>query len=285
MADFTIRSDHVDVEQIMRQIRMRIKEKRGVDYTEEEVRELANVKLEKFLNPRAIRSELVEHYRRQRPPVPLPALPPPPDNYGFEADTIYESHREPLQWVRRLLNPILKLFFNPNPIIHVLHRQGHINAHVLQQFGKQFDHISQRFVTRDELDALNFEVLNNIVLELTRLGVEVKNLTMRIESMNARQDFNERRARAFEELVTPPPGPGVKPAPREGGAEGEDAEARTRRRRRRRGRRRPEEGAETAAGRGEPRPPDAPARTSAVAEGDEPTLPTPSPPSEPGPEQ
>ena len=66
MSDFTVRSDSVDVEQIMRQIRARIREKRGVDYTEEEIRELANVKLEKFLDPRKVRSELLEEYRRQR---------------------------------------------------------------------------------------------------------------------------------------------------------------------------------------------------------------------------
>ena len=34
MADFNVRSDAVDVEQIMRQIRARIREKRGADYTE-----------------------------------------------------------------------------------------------------------------------------------------------------------------------------------------------------------------------------------------------------------
>jgi len=33
MADFNIRSDSVNVEQIMEQIRARIREKRGVDYT------------------------------------------------------------------------------------------------------------------------------------------------------------------------------------------------------------------------------------------------------------
>ena len=36
----------------MRQIRARIREKRGVDYTEEQIRELANVRLEKFLDPK-----------------------------------------------------------------------------------------------------------------------------------------------------------------------------------------------------------------------------------------
>jgi hypothetical protein len=236
---------------------MRIKEKRGVDYTEEEVRTLANVKLEKFLNPRAVRSEMVEHYRRQRPPLPLPSTPPAPENYGFEDSTIYDSHRGPLQWIRKLLNPILKLFFNPNPIIQVLHRQGKLNDYVLQRF----DVVSQRFVTRDELDTLNFEVLNNIVLEITRLGIEVKNLSMRIESMNARQEFNERRARAFEGLVASPGGAAAQVTRPEGGApETEEGEPRSRRRRRRRGRRRPEGEPAAAAHQapaGESGPPDA----------------------------
>ena len=66
MSDFTVRSDSVDVEQIMRQIRSRIREKRGVDYTEEEIREHANVKLEKFHDPRGVRSDLLEQFRRKR---------------------------------------------------------------------------------------------------------------------------------------------------------------------------------------------------------------------------
>ena len=64
MSDFSVRSENVDVEQIMRQIRARIREKRGVDYTEEEIRELANVKLEKFIDPKGVRSGLLEEYRR-----------------------------------------------------------------------------------------------------------------------------------------------------------------------------------------------------------------------------
>jgi hypothetical protein len=66
MSDFSVRSDNVDVEQIMRQIRSRIREKRGVDYTEEEIRELANVKLEKFLDPRGVRSDLLRRISRSR---------------------------------------------------------------------------------------------------------------------------------------------------------------------------------------------------------------------------
>src|SRR3712207_6544620 len=112
MADFNIRSESVDVEQIMKQIRSRISEKRGVDYTEEQVRELATVRLEKFLDPKNLRSDLLEQFRRSRPTVeeePPPIQPP----YEFSDETLFASHRGPLRFMRKLLKPILKLFFNP----------------------------------------------------------------------------------------------------------------------------------------------------------------------------
>jgi hypothetical protein len=184
MAEFNIRTDSVDVEQIMRQIRARIKEKRGVDYTEQQIQELANVKLERFLDPKGVRSDLVEQFKRTR------GTSPEPPNYGFEDSTIYETHRGILRFIRRLLNPILKLFFNPNPIAHVLHMQGQINNINTQQFR-----------VREELDALYYEVIHNLVLEVTRLGIESKNLKMRLESLSSRMDFDERRARALEGVV------------------------------------------------------------------------------------
>lgn len=229
MSEFSIRSDSADVEQIMKQIRARIREKRGVDYTEEEIRELANVKLEKFLDPRGVRSDLIEQFRRSR------ASMPPPENFAFEDDTLYETHRSVIRWIRKLLNPILKLFFNPNPLIQALHIQSRLNT---------------RNAKREELDALQFEVLHNLVLELTRLGIEVKNLKMRVESISSRLDFDERRSRALEGVVMYRPGavaPLQPPTGEEGrGAESDQAERRTRRRRRR-SRRRPGE-------RGEGRP-------------------------------
>ena len=99
MADFTVRSDSVDVEHIMQQIRARIREKRGVDYTEEEIRELANVKLEKFLDPRSIRSDLLQHYQARR--AQSPAL----QNYVFEDTTLYATNRRLVAWLRRMLRP------------------------------------------------------------------------------------------------------------------------------------------------------------------------------------
>ncbi len=244
MSDFSVRADSVNVEEIMQQIRARIKEKRGADYTEQEVQELAKVKLERFLDPQAVRSDLLDHYRRQRTVTPLASVEPGPPIYAFDQETIYASSRgvagRALRAIRKLLNPVLKLLFNPNPLIHVMNMQAALNGY----YSRSMDRISERFVQRDQLDGLNFEVLNNLVVELTRLGIENRNLKMRVESLNTRLDFAERRGRALEGVVQYKAG--ASPVslttlePVEGGEE--DADKAGRRKRRRRGRRRSGEG-------------------------------------------
>jgi hypothetical protein len=190
MPDFNVRSDSVNVEQIMEQIRARIREKRGVDYTEQQLREIAAVKLEKFLDPRGVRSDLLEQFKRHQPAYEPPVLP----TFTFEDTTIYETPRGLLRTIRKLLNPILKLFFNPNPIIHVLHTQADLNAVNLQRE-------AVREKQRMEIDALYYEVIHNLVFEMTRLGIDTKNAKMRVESIASRLEFNERRARALESVV------------------------------------------------------------------------------------
>lgn len=248
MSDFNVRSDAVDVEQIMEQIRRRVRDKRGVDYTEEQIRELAAVRLEKFLDPKNLRSDLLEQFRKSRPAddTTLPAITSP---YEFEDTTLYDTHRGALRFFRKLLNPILKLFFNPNTIVHALHQQADLNKHFARS-------MAQARIDRAAWNSLYYEVLHNLVLETTRAGIEIKNLKMRVEALSSRLDFSERRVRALEgvvqyrpeavaprerriEAAAPTNGGSVEPAgvpgtPRpDGGAEGR------RRRRRRRGRRGP----------------------------------------------
>src|SRR5262249_44613393 len=110
-------------------------------------------------------------------------------------------------------------------------------------------------------EALYYELVHNLVLETTRLGLEVKSLKMRLESIASRLDFDERRARALEGVVQyrpralapPQPPTGQRRArrgPREQGQQGQrpqgqfsnaldnEGNERRSRRRRRRGRRR-----------------------------------------------
>jgi hypothetical protein len=253
MADFNVRADSVNVEQIMEQIRSRIREKRGVDYTEEQIRELATVKLQKFLDPRGVRSDLLEQFRKAQPPYQPPELP----NYAFEDDTLFDSHRAPLRAIRRLLKPILKLFFNPNPLIQALHIQSRVNTMLAEREARLE-------ASKRSTESLYYELIHNLVVETTRLGIEVKNLTMRIESMSSRLEFNERRGRALESAVVYKPAPGdllvtaatvsaggappptpprerppqsVSQGSHDAGSPGEGPGQRSRRRRRRRGRR------------------------------------------------
>lgn len=197
MSEFTIRSESVDVEQIMKQIRQRILEKRGADYTEEQIRELASVRLEKFLEPKNLRSDLLEQFRKSRPAVITepPKIEPP---YTFDDQTLFASHRAPLRFIRKLLMPLLKLFFNPNVLNQILHTQAQFNVDLLKRESRrkiEFDR------SRAEWNALYYEVLHNLVLETTRMGIESQNLRMRVESLSSRLDFSERRVRALEGVV------------------------------------------------------------------------------------
>jgi hypothetical protein len=239
MSDFNVRSDSVNVEHIMEQVRSRIREKRGIDYTEDQIREMATVKLEKFLDSRAIRSDLLEEFRRAHGTLQPAEFP----NYSFEEQTLFESNRAPVRWIRRLLLPVLKLFFNPNPLIKALHIQSTLNTMN-----------RERDVARHGIDQLHYELLHNLVVETTRMGIDLRNLQMRVESLASRLEFNERRARALESVVVyrPPSesadtdvAPEVSPAadatpgrPLESpGRPQEGPGQRSRRRRRRRGRR------------------------------------------------
>jgi hypothetical protein len=224
-SESTVRADSVDVEQIMGRIRARIREKRGVDYTEDEIRKLADVKIEGFLDPTRSGSDLLEHYLKGRKAAE-PAGGPSPGPGGML-----------VRGIRLLVSPFLGPFRKLNSIRHAVREQR-----------------------------LNLALIHHVVVELTRLTVEVRNLKMLVESLSSRLDFNERRARALENVVQSRPGaapgaeaarsagappgrsPGALPptrsagAPPEGRREPGQADAQTtgeaqrRRRRRRRGR-------------------------------------------------
>ncbi len=201
MADFNIRTDAVDVEQIMRQIRARIQEKRGVDYTEQQIQELASVKLERFLDPKGVRSDLVEQFKRGRDRTVDPFQ---PQQYAVDSNDLYGSSRTIVRWIRTILRPILKVLMNSNRLVQVLHQQTEINT----LYEKQFHLLRDKNQQRDEVDMLYYELVHNLVLELTRVGIENRNLKMRLESLSSRMDFDERRARALEGVVQYRPGTG-----------------------------------------------------------------------------
>lgn len=200
--------DRVDVEQIMRDIRARIAQRSGVDLSVAQVTELAARRLEGILDPRTIKPGLLDQLRKgasaARQPEDSAAGQAP---FVFDETSLYGSHRGSLRFIRRMLNPILKLFFNPVPLVQALQAQVAINADA-----------AAREADRDRLqrewNALHYELLRRVVTEAARASIEVQNLAMRVESLTARVDFSDRRVRALEGTTPPPaqPRPPHRPA-------------------------------------------------------------------------
>ncbi len=167
---FEIKAEGVDVERLLAEVQRRVEERRGVLYTEEELRYMAERPLEAVLQPHEVRADLLEEFRRRDASW----------NYSFDANTLYRSsHGLPgrlIEAARRLLRPVQKLFWNPSPMISALSRQSDLN----------------RF---------SVPLLHNLVLELTRLSLEVRELRSRNLELEGRLAALARREKTLEGMV------------------------------------------------------------------------------------
>jgi hypothetical protein len=167
---FEIRSDDVDVEAIMASIRKRIEEKRKGLYTDEEIREIAEHRLDAVLDGHEFNSDLIRDFRAE----------PGRWNFLFGAETVYESSRgavgQLLYVLRRALRPIQKLFWNPNPMISALSRQSDLNAYYVH-------------------------LLHNLAVEITKLNLEAQDLRNRVLQLQGRLEFQARREKTLEDMV------------------------------------------------------------------------------------
>ena len=184
--------DQVDVEQIMRDIRGRIAQRQGIDLSNQQIQDLAARRLESILDPRAIKPSLLDGLRRgAAAPMGVADKIPNEPTFSFEDTTIYDSHRGALRFARRLLNPLLKLFFNPNPLIRALHLQANLNVETAERN-------AERDRRQTEWNALHFEIVQRLVTEVSRVSLELQALSMRVEALGARVDFNDRRVGHLE---------------------------------------------------------------------------------------
>jgi hypothetical protein len=244
------RADRVDVEQIMRDIRARIAQRSGVDLSNQQIHELAARRLEAILDPRGLKPELLDQLRRsagERPVSVDVAAPGTTQSYPFDEAKLYDSSNGFLRFIRKLLHPFLRMLFNPTPIAHALALQSRLNTE-----------LAAREADRDrrqaEWNALHYEILHRLVTEVSRGSIETQSLALRVESLGAKVDFNERRVRSMEGTQVRPqkqqepaqpaqaasaqPGEAAAAAP-QAGPDAQPGEAPRRRRRRRRGRRGP----------------------------------------------
>ena len=166
-----VSADGVDVEAVMAGVRERIAEKkrRGL-ITDEEVREIAERPLHPVLDAHEFRSRLRAELRADRQRW----------GYAFGPEHVYGSSRGSagrlLEKVRRFLNPIQKLFWNPNPMISALSRQADLN---------------QAYV----------HLVHNLAEELTRVNLDVQDLRNRVLQLQGRLELHARREKALEALL------------------------------------------------------------------------------------
>src|SRR5689334_20593795 len=249
------RTDRLDVEQIMREIRSSIAQRSGVELSNQQIQELAARRLEAILDPRGLKPELLDQLRRsagERTISLETATPGTTQSYPFDEASLYDSPNGFLRFLRKLFNPLLRMLFNPTPIAHALALQSRLNTELAARE-------AERDKRQAEWNALHYEILHRLVTEVARGSIETQSLSMRVESLAAKVDFNERRVRSMEGVQVRPPKPqesapqgqpqAVSGQPVEAGATpqpGQDTpsgDAPRRRRRRRRGRRGPGAGA------------------------------------------
>lgn len=167
---FEIKSEDVNVEEIMRSIRKRIEEKMRGLYTEEEIREIAEHRLDAVLDAHEFNSDLISDFRSE----------PGRWNFLFDPETVYRSSRgavgKALETIRRLLRPVQKLFWNPNPMISALSRQSDLNHYYIHLF-------------------------HNLAVEITKLNLEVQDLKNRYLQLQGRLEFQVRREKTLEGMV------------------------------------------------------------------------------------
>jgi hypothetical protein len=183
--------DHVDVEQIMRDIRARIAQRHGIDLTTQQIQELAARRLEAILDPRAIKPALLDQLRKGAGAKPEPGQQSGEPPYTYAEGAVYQSHRGPIRLLRRLFKPLLMLFFNPTPVEQALAAQARLNDDAAQRDAER-----QRL--QAEWNALHYEILQRLVTDVARASLDLQALSAKVESLAAKVDFNERRVRHME---------------------------------------------------------------------------------------
>jgi hypothetical protein len=167
---FRISAEGVDVDEVMREVRRRIAQKKDGLLSDAEVRQIAEHRLDPVLDKADVSNRLLQELLDD----------PARWGYAFDAETLYRSSRgsvgQALERIRSWLRPVQKLFWNPNPMISALSRQADLNV--------TFVHL-----------------LHNLSLEVTRLNIELQDLRNRNLQLQGRLELLARREKTLESLA------------------------------------------------------------------------------------
>jgi hypothetical protein len=170
---FRVAAGGVDVDELMRQVRATIAEKKRGVVSEDELRDIAERPLEPVLDAHDFKSSLLDELLGD----------PARWNYSFAPDALYRSSRgvvgQALAAVRRVLRPVQRLFWNPTPMISALSRQSDLNTTYVH-------------------------LLHNMSVALTRQDLEIHDLKNRLLQLQGRLELQARREKALEDLLAKP---------------------------------------------------------------------------------
>ena len=170
----------------------RISEKHGIELTAPQIQELAARRLEAILDPRAIQPSLMDELRRASG-LPADVAPSEPDgDDSIDESALYASKSGFLNSIRRLFN-----LLNPKAIVDALNALSRKTKAVAAREAE----LRRR---QTEWNALHFEILRRLVTDIARTEIDNQHLAHRVESLQARVDFNERRVRSLEHSQTQP---------------------------------------------------------------------------------
>lgn len=191
--------DRVDVDSIMRELRGRIAQQ-GIELSPQQIQDLAARRLEAILDPRTVNATLLAEMRRAAGvPEPGGSATPTERPAPIDVEAMLAPPGGVIGALRTLLRPLLTLLFDPRPLVGAMADQQ--KALVAAEAREAAREARQR-----EWNALHYDILQRLVTEVARVSLENESLALRVESLSAKVDFNERRVRSVEGALPARPG-------------------------------------------------------------------------------
>jgi len=191
---FEIDDPGIDVAALEERVRAAIEAKRGVRFTDEELAELRDAKLEPRLRREDLPRGWLEEASEVRPKVPI--VSPPPGVDESPTVTLYESGSGGLKGsvlglVRRLMRPFYRSTMNLESTL----------ATMIEAINEQGAWLSEATGQLDRWRERDLHLLHNLVTEVTALRLQQTHMQDRINELIRQLEALKERERALESLT------------------------------------------------------------------------------------
>ncbi|MGD8816428.1 MAG: hypothetical protein PVJ51_04530 [Acidobacteriota bacterium] len=204
---FEIDDSGIDVGALEKRVKAAIEAKRGIRFTDAELEELRNAKLE----PRLRKEDLPRGWLEEMPAVrsKLPEVPPPPSvEVSYRpADDLYVTGSSGARGVflgllRRLFRPFYRATLNLDWVLNrMTGEMGELAGRVNDQGGWAGKQLSDMTAQIDRWRDRDLHLYHNLVNEITALRLQQTHMQDRINELIRKLDALKERERALESLT------------------------------------------------------------------------------------